>query len=93
MTAMSIDADTLKTLRKARKLGRPKLAKLAGLTERQVARLEGAAPMRDALAQDSVLRIAAALGVSAEVLFGDAPLTDFDLQPAAKSSCTSGCCG
>ncbi len=40
MTTLTIDAARLKTVRKARKIGRPKLAKLVGLTERQLAKLE-----------------------------------------------------
>ncbi len=39
MTTLTIDPQRLKTVRKARKLGRPKLAKLVSLTERQLTKL------------------------------------------------------
>ncbi len=42
MTTLTIDPLRLKTVRKARKLGRPKLAKLVSLTERQLTKLETA---------------------------------------------------
>lgn len=47
MTENRLDPARLKTIRKARKIGRPKLARLAGMTERQIARLEGAARRAD----------------------------------------------
>lgn len=93
MTAVVIDASTLKTVRKARKIGRPKLAKLAGLTERQIARLEGAGSSTGTLPSDTVLRLAGALQVPAETLTGDLALIDDDLVPASEKKCTSGCCG
>ena len=86
---MTICPTTLKSLRKARKLGRPKLAKMSGLTERQVARLEGAAPDRGVDA-DSVARLAVALHVAPGVLTGAEAVTDLDLATPAKPSC--GCC-
>lgn len=86
-----ISADTLKTLRKSRKIGRPKLAKLSGLTERQVARFEGATGSETAATGEVIARLTAALGVSAEVLIGTSALTDYDLVSAPKPSCS--CCG
>ncbi len=93
MTSTPIVSQTLKTVRKARKIGRPKLAKLAGLTERQIARLEGAGSMNVAVPQDTVVRIAAVLQVPAETLTGQLELIDSDLVPASETKCTSGCCG
>lgn len=93
MTATTtIDPRTLATLRKARKFGRPRLAKLAGLTERFVTRLEGTAPLKGELTQDMLLRIADALQVRPEVLTGEVALSEMDLlQPVG--SCRTGCCG
>jgi len=93
MSELLIDANTLKTVRKARKIGRPKLAKMAGLTERQIARLEGAGAMGGTFPSDTVLRVAAALQVPAETLTGELDLIDDDLVPASEKQCTSGCCG
>ena len=90
MTAEFIDAGTLKTLRKARKFGRPKLAKLAGLTERQIARFEGAAGGTHAATPDVISRLSAILQVPEETLTGSEVLTEYDLTTAPKSSCS--CC-
>ncbi len=93
MTTQSIQPSVLKDIRKARKLGRPKLAKLSGLTERQLARLEGAATMRGDLPVAALSALAQVLQVPEAVLTGDLPVTADDLQPARKSTCSSGCCG
>ena len=93
MTSMAIVSEKLKTVRKARKIGRPKLAKLAGLTERQIARLEGAGSTPANLPNDTVARIATVLKVPAETLTGQLDLMDSDLVPASETKCTSGCCG
>ena len=80
--------ELLKTVRKARKIGRPRLAKLTGLTERQIARFEtGTGVPSGALA-----KLSAALQVPESVLTGEEPLADEDLMPAAEG-CTKGCCG
>jgi len=91
MTTLTIDPATLKSLRKARKLGRPRLAREAGVTERHIARLEGVGPAQGAITPDLVMRLSAVLQVSADVLMGDQPLHEIDLAPRAKSSCS--CCG
>ncbi len=91
MTAASIDAATLKTIRKARKLGRPRLARLAGMTERQIARLEGACGAPGGISWDAVARIATALPVPPGTLTGDLPVAESDLSPAAEKSFS--CCG
>ncbi|MCF2904073.1 helix-turn-helix domain-containing protein [Octadecabacter sp. CECT 8868] len=89
MTSETILADRLKSVRKARKIGRPKLAKLSGLTERQLAKLE----TKGAAVPEPVLsNLAEALHITPLALTGALPLIDEDLQPAA-STCTSGCCG
>lgn len=91
MTPLTIDPTTLKSLCKARKLGRPRLAREAGLTERQVARLEGGGPAQGSVTPEQVVKLSAMLQVSADVLVGAAPLHELDLAPRAKSPCS--CCG
>ncbi|MBO9402723.1 helix-turn-helix transcriptional regulator [Shimia sp. R9_1] len=90
MTELTIDPQRLKSVRKARKLGRPKLAKLTSLTERQLTKLETASKGA-ALPETTVIRIAGALGIPALALTGELPLIEDDLQPAAKTSSCS-CC-
>ncbi len=85
---LTLQSDRLQELRRVRGIGRTKLAKLAGLTERQIARLEGALPMKGDLTADVALRLAAALQVEPETLLGDKALTDMDLaRPARSCSC------
>ncbi len=88
---IKIDSERLKAIRKGRKIGRPKLAKLTGLTERALAKLESAT--LPALPQSTVIKLSDALQVPEPTLTGDFPLTQDDLNPIAKSTCTSGCCG
>lgn len=88
---LTIDAAALKSVRKARKLGRPRLAREVGVTERQIARLEGVGPAREGVAPDLVFKLSAALEISTDVLIGEQALHDLDLAPRAKSSCS--CCG
>lgn len=88
---LSISPQKIQELRRARGFGRSKLAKLSGLTERQVARLEGALPWKGELTSGMALRIASALQVQPETLLGDQPLTEMDLVSAAPTSSCS-CC-
>lgn len=88
MTAIAIDPMRLKTIRKARKIGRPKLGKFAGLSERQMARVEGGAA---GLSVAQLEIVADVLQVPAPVLTGDLPMAEDDLAPAER--CTKGCCG
>ncbi len=92
MTDAAIIATTLKTIRKARKLGRPRLARMAGLSERQLSKLEGAARTHP-LKADAITRLATALGVPEAVLTGDMAVSETDLTPMAETKCTTGCCG
>jgi len=91
MSSLAIDAARLKTIRKARKIGRPKLAKLVGLTERQVTKIEtsGAVQLDTAIAE----RLSEALQVPLPTLTGDFEISAEDLAPASAQKCTSGCCG
>ena len=93
MTDLVLDAEKLKTVRKARKIGRPKLAKLAGTTERQIARLETSGAAHGQVSDAMMDRIAAALQVPLGALTGHLDLVDGDLVPASETKCTSGCCG
>ncbi|MGR3713635.1 MAG: helix-turn-helix domain-containing protein [Shimia sp.] len=89
MTALTLDSDRLKTVRKARKIGRPKLAKLTGLTERQLAKLEGNGGT--SVPEAAVTRLSEVLQIPVMALTGELALIDDDLKPA-QSTCTSGCC-
>ncbi|MCG3269237.1 helix-turn-helix domain-containing protein [Yoonia sp. I 8.24] len=88
---IKIDSERLKAIRKGRKIGRPKLAKLSGLTERKLAKIE--AETLSILPHSTVAKLSDALQVPEPTLTGDFPLTQEDLNPIAKSTCTSGCCG
>ncbi|MEP1767657.1 MAG: XRE family transcriptional regulator [Sulfitobacter sp.] len=88
---INIQSDRLKTIRKGRKMGRPKLAKLAGLTERKLAKIEAEAVIL--LDQATVVKLASALQVPELTLTGDFPMSQADLNPVEKTQCTSGCCG
>lgn len=91
MAEIAFDAARLKTIRKARKIGRPKLAKLTGVTERQLTKLETAkAPL---LEESLLVRMSDALHVPLPTLTGQFPLAAEDLEPVAAKTCTSGCCG
>ncbi|MCV6593271.1 MAG: helix-turn-helix domain-containing protein [Silicimonas sp.] len=89
MTDIALDAARVKMIRTARKIGRGKLAKLAGLTERQVARLETSTAPR--LDEPVLHRLAEALQVPAPTLTGAFDITAEDLEPVAAKSCS--CCG
>lgn len=93
-TATLIAPDRLNGVRRARKLGRSRLAKLTGMTERQLARLENAGPVAGDLTADTLNRLASALQVAPEILTGEAPLNEADMtQTLPVSTCRTGCCG
>lgn len=92
-STLKIAAEKLKTVRKARKIGRPKLAKLTGLTERQIAQLESNGIMHGGLSEQAALRISQALDIPMGALTGELALIDEDLKPASQNKCTTGCCG
>ena len=91
MTELTIDTDRLKAIRKGRKIGRPKLAKLSGLTERRLAKIE--IGQERILPEALVLKLSDALKVPSQTLTGEFPLTGNDLKQDTGSSCSSGCCG
>ena len=88
---IEIKSDRLKAIRKGRKIGRPKLAKLAGLSERKLAKIEAAG--LSVLPQATLAKLSDALQVPEPTLTGDFPITSDDLNPVEKTQCTSGCCG
>jgi len=90
MTELTIDTDRLKAIRKARKIGRPKLAKLSGLTERKLAKIE--IGQERILTEALVLKLSDALRVPSQTLTGEFPLTGDDLKQINGSTCTNGCC-
>ena len=92
MSLFQIESSRIKTIRKGRKIGRPKLAKLVGVTERELAKMEQSTSGA-IIEEDALFRFADALGVPAPILTGDLALEDSDLQPRKVSTCTSGCCG
>lgn len=81
----------LSEIRKARGVGRPRLAKLSGLTERQIARLEGAIPSKGTHSEDTILRLASALQVRPETLTGTEALKSEDFLVVPQSRCCSRC--
>ena len=87
---MKINGDRLKAIRKGRKMGRPKLAKLVGLTERKLTKIE--AETSCTLPQSTIAKLSDVLQVPELTLTGDFPLVEQDLKPLTKSQCTSGCC-
>ncbi|WP_108815750.1 helix-turn-helix domain-containing protein [Loktanella sp. Alg231-35] len=87
---LHIKSDRLKAIRRGRKIGRPKLAKLSGLTERMLAKIE--AETQSSLPQSTVAKLSVALQVPELTLTGDFPLSEEDVKPVKKSQCTSGCC-
>ena len=89
--SIAIKGAQLKAIRRARKIGRPKLAKLSGISERQISKIEG---MCSPLVSETLLNnFSGALQVPTTVLTGEEPPLDIDLDPLEATTCTSGCCG
>lgn len=91
MPSIAIEPARVKTIRKARKFGRPKLAKLSRLTERQLAKIEQSASATLDLAV--VEKLSNALQISSPTLTGEIEIIEADLQPFSAQKCNSGCCG
>ena len=90
MLHVEIKTGRLKEIRKARKIGRPKLAKQVGITERQLAKSETSETAK--MSTNEVSRLSHALQIPSMTLTGELPVTHSDLQPIYRSQCTSGCC-
>lgn len=91
MTDITVDTGRIKLIRKARKIGRPKLAKQIGMTERQLTKLETSKSA--ALAGATAHMLSDALQVPLPTLTGEFDVTEADLKPHTAQSCTTGCCG
>ena len=90
MANQNIDTDRLKTVRKARKITPAKLGKLAGMTERQIAKLEtfGAGAATD----HQIERLSLALQIPTLTLTGELPMDDTDLSQITPPKSSCGCC-
>ena len=80
---MKIDPDRLRTLRKEKRFTRPQLEKRSGITVRTIQRLEREPHRSQKTREDTLNRLAKALGVEPDVLTGDLPLPEFDKSPVS----------
>jgi len=90
MAELQIKTGQLKSIRVARKIGRPKLAKQVGISERQLAKIEKSETAK--ISSNTVSRLTEALQISTMTLTGEFPVSESDLQPIKKPKCTTGCC-
>ena len=81
---MKIDPERLSRLRKEKRLTRPQLAKRSEITERTIQRLENEPQRCQKSREDTLNRLAKALGVEPGVLTGDLPLPESDKAPDPK---------
>lgn len=92
MATVQIEAARVKQVRTARKIGRPKLAKLTGLTERQIAKIEGEAPAKVSVTDGVAVKLAGALQLPVGALIGELQLLEEDLAPIVVHGSGCGCC-
>lgn len=90
MLELEIKSERLKAVRKARKIGRPKLAKQVGITERQLFKIETSETVM--LTENAVSKLCQALQINIKTLTGELPMLEKDLRPLQKPQCVSGCC-
>jgi len=90
LAELEIKTERLNVIRKARKIGRPKLAKQLGISERQLAKIETSETAM--LTDHAVSRLSQVLQIRSMTLTGEFSVMDADLQPIQKSPCASGCC-
>ncbi|MBT3619986.1 helix-turn-helix domain-containing protein [Planktomarina sp.] len=90
MLEFEIKSERLKAVRKARKIGRPKLAKQVGITERQLFKIETSETVM--LTENAVSKLCQALQINIKTLTGELPMLEKDLRPLQKPQCVSGCC-
>jgi len=90
MLEFEIKSERLKAVRKARKIGRPKLAKQVGITERQLFKIETSETVM--LTENAVSKLCQALQINIKTLTGELPMLEKDLRPLKKPQCVSGCC-
>jgi DNA-binding Xre family transcriptional regulator len=90
MAELQIKTGQLKSIRVARKIGRPKLVKQVGISEQQLAKIEKSETAE--ISSNAVSRLSEALQIFTITLTGEFPLAKSDLQPIKKPKCTTGCC-
>ena len=76
---LEIRTERLKAIRNARKIGRPKLAKQVGISERQLVKIETSETAR--LTEKVVSRLSQVLQIHSMTLTVEFPVMDADLQP------------
>ena len=81
---MKIDSDRLRTLRQRKKLSRPDLERVSGITVRTIQRLENEPDECKSTREDTVNRLARALEVEPGVLTGELPFPELDEAPASE---------
>lgn len=90
MLEIEIKTEQLKAIRVARKIGRPKLAKLVGISERNLTKIEKSETAT--LTQSTISKLSHALQISSMTLTGEFPVAENDLKPIQKPTCKTGCC-
>ena len=90
MAELQIKTGQLKSIRVARKIGRPKLAKQVGISERQLAKIEKSETAK--LSSNKVSRLSEALQITTMTLTGEYAVSESDLEPIKKPKSTTGCC-
>ena len=90
MAELQIKTGQLKAIRVAQKIGRPKLSKQVGLTERKLAKIEKSETAK--LSFNTESRLSKALQISSMTLTGEFSVVESDLHPIEKPECTTGCC-
>ena len=83
-TKVKIDPDRLRTLRQRKKLSRPDLERVSGITVRTIQRLENEPDECKSTREDTVNRLARALDVEPGVLTGELPFPELDEAPATE---------
>ncbi len=81
---MKVDSDRLRTLRQRKKLSRPDLERVSGITVRTIQRLENEPDKCRKTREDTVNELAKALDVEPGVLTGELPLPEPDEAPASE---------
>ena len=81
---MKIDADRLRTLRQRKKLSRPDLKRISGITVRTIQRLENEPDECETTRHDTVTRLARALDVEPGVLTGELDMPDANKSPIGE---------
>lgn len=84
-TKMKIDPNRLRALRQRKKLSRPDLERVSGITVRTIQRLENEPDECKTTREDTVIRLAKALNVEPGVLTGELDMPDADKVPVVEA--------